>query len=443
MLLWLNTPVRSKANQFRIFNFSGMMVVSFTHTITNIEFNIKHPSAPRILVALIWITFSISQFVFVEPAPYDVAIFGLAVLACFLPVKLTPVLALLIFALCVNACGQLIAAALSIEVGESMIFAATSVFLNLSAVLIAVYIFSYPVQLVPALVNGYVFAAFSAAVIGICAYFSLFGELSSEFLLYLRVKSTFKDPNVYGAFLVMPAVYCLDQILTRPLKYSLHWLGSFLVIALGILLSFSRGAWTGLVISSGISVFLLLIAFPNRQFRARILLITSVAICLAALMISIALNIEVVWKLFEIRFAAVQDYDVGSQGRFANQWNSILFIINHPLGVGFGDFGRILSETAPHNVYLLMLMTAGWLGGVAYWTLIAVTLIKGMQLVLSPMPFPIFTVSLLSTFISLVLMGLIVDTHHWRFFFIVLGIVWALIALDCTNPQRTPKPILP
>jgi len=155
------------------------------------------------------------------------------------------------------------------------------------------------------------------------------------------------------------------------------------------------------------------------------------------------LNIEVVWKLFEIRFAAVQDYDVGSQGRFANQWNSILFIINHPLGVGFGDFGRILSETAPHNVYLLMLMTAGWLGGVAYWTLIAVTLIKGMQLVLSPMPFPIFTVSLLSTFISLVLMGLIVDTHHWRFFFIVLGIVWALIALDCTNPQRTPKPILP
>ena len=54
------------------------------------------------------------------------------------------------------------------------------------------------------LMRGYVAARSIASLVAIAGYFHLFGGVSDMFLLYDRARGTFNDPNVLGAFLVLP-----------------------------------------------------------------------------------------------------------------------------------------------------------------------------------------------------------------------------------------------
>ena len=56
---------------------------------------------------------------------------------------------------------------------------------------------------VAALMRGCMIAGVIAAFAGVAAYFKLIPG-SAEFLLYDRARGTFKDPNVFGAFLILP-----------------------------------------------------------------------------------------------------------------------------------------------------------------------------------------------------------------------------------------------
>ena len=65
--------------------------------------------------------------------------------------------------------------------------------------------------------SGYIFAAILAAVFGVIGYFNVAG-LGPYFTLYdnSRAMGTFKDPNVFGPFLVPPVVWlCQDLLLRR------------------------------------------------------------------------------------------------------------------------------------------------------------------------------------------------------------------------------------
>ena len=65
--------------------------------------------------------------------------------------------------------------------------------------------------------RGYVAAAVVASLVGIAAYFRVFGAASDMFLLYERARGTFNDPNVLGAFLILPALLALQRVLVgRP-----------------------------------------------------------------------------------------------------------------------------------------------------------------------------------------------------------------------------------
>ena len=83
-----------------------------------------------------------------------------------------------------------------------------------------------------------------------------------------------------------------------------------------------------------------------------------------------------------------------------------------------------------HNVYMQGFLVYGWLGGATYLTLVAVTLMIGLRAVLvrsrgniiwSP-PMPPSSAKLVE--------GLIVDTDHWRHFFLMLGLIWGLMVAN-------------
>ena len=70
----------------------------------------------------------------------------------------------------------------------------------------------------------------------------------------------------------------------------------------------------------------------------------------------------------------------------------------------------------------------GWIGGAAYLALVMVTLAIGFRAALVPAPWQAYLIAGYAAFVGEAVEGFIVDTDHWRHFFLVLGLIWVLIA---------------
>ena len=93
-------------------------------------------------------------------------------------------------------------------------------------------------------------------------------------MMNARAVSTFRDPNITGSFYVPPllflaAVFFTDRV--RPLQ-----LISFLIIAIGILLAFSRAAWGQFVMTTILLWVLLFITRPDSRARSRMVFVVLV-----------------------------------------------------------------------------------------------------------------------------------------------------------------------
>jgi O-antigen ligase len=123
-------------------------------------------------------------------------------------------------------------------------------------------------------------------------------------------------------------------------------------------------------------------------------------------------------------------YDVGSEGRFGGQEKAIDLIVENPLGIGAQQFATHHHPEEVHNVYLSVLLNAGWLGGGVYWILVALTLTFGIRHAMKATETrPLFLVAY-AAFVGVALEGLIVDTDHWRHFYLLMGIIWGLMSVS-------------
>jgi hypothetical protein len=68
----------------------------------------------------------------------------------------------------------------------------------------------------------------------------------------------------------------------------------------------------------------------------------------------------------------------------------------------------------------------GWLGGAAYLALVLVTLAVGLRGALMPAPWQFYLAAAYGVFVGEVVEGMIVDTDHWRHFYLMLGLIWGL-----------------
>ncbi|MBO1913004.1 hypothetical protein J4G37_50385, partial [Microvirga sp. 3-52] len=64
------------------------------------------------------------------------------------------------------------------------------------------------------IIKGYLISACISAGIGILAYLQVLPN-EDLFLMYGRAKALFKDPNVFGPFLVMPALFAIAMTESR------------------------------------------------------------------------------------------------------------------------------------------------------------------------------------------------------------------------------------
>jgi O-antigen ligase len=130
-------------------------------------------------------------------------------------------------------------------------------------------------------------------------------------------------------------------------------------------------------------------------------------------------------------------YDTGTEGRFGGQEKAIGLILENPLGIGAQEFTTRHHAEEAHNVYLSVLLDAGWLGGSIYWIMVGLTLALGLRHALKRTPArPLFLIAY-SAFVANALEGLIVDTDHWRHFYLLMAIVWGLMcARSWVEQQR-------
>jgi hypothetical protein len=332
--------------------------------------------------------------------------------------KLTPLLILLMIWL-IGGCLALI------QVGDqqqTIQYVGTSFYLCLAAVMFACLFGTGDLVRLAILRRAYLLAALIATTAGYIGFFHLMPG-SDRFLFNERVSATFKDPNVYGPFLIFPLLMLMTALMTRGIRILNLALAAFLLG--GLFLSFSRGAWMHFGVSAAVAIVILVAAAPDPRLRARILLIAGIAIVGTALLVAALMSVDTVRDLFLERAKAIQPYDVGPGGRFWEQKLALGVILDHPNGMGPFEFSRVFGMQQ-HDVYMQGFLVYGWLGGAAYLTLVAVTLGVGLAVVRVPTPWQNYLIVAYATFVGEAVEGFIVDTDHWRHFFLLLGLIWGL-----------------
>src|SRR5260370_13307813 len=78
--------------------------------------------------------------------------------------------------------------------------------------------------------RGLIVGALIAATSGIAGYFNLVPGGHDLLTLYERARGTFKDPNVLGAFLILPALFVLQSVVSDNFRKSFRS-----TLALGIM----------------------------------------------------------------------------------------------------------------------------------------------------------------------------------------------------------------
>lgn len=240
-------------------------------------------------------------------------------------------------------------------------------------------------------------AGLANAIIG---YYQFFGGSGALHLLvnnrFFRAFGTFGQPNPFGAF--MGLIFPISLMMTVALLLSLFqhrqkfsWqpiltLGFYTlatgILFGGILISWSRGAWLGMLAS----LMVMLVAFPRKIYQS-VALILFAGIAFALLWYAQLLPASIVSRLSSITSELFNVTDVrGVEITVANyaiverlaHWQAAIRMIeSHPwLGVGAGNYAvaypdyRLINWVEPlghaHNFYLNVFAETGMIGFTTY-----------------------------------------------------------------------------
>ncbi len=315
-------------------------------------------------------------------------------------------------------------------------FLLVSVYLVLSMFFFAALVVANPSRNLAIIWWAYTLSATIAAAIGCAAYFGLIPDAES-FLRYSRVRSTFNDPNVFGPFLVGPILFLVYRLSMSSQRRDLLLVPLVGLLFLGILLSFSRGAWGNLVVAGGVFLVLTWMTATSARQIARLTLAVSLIGVLAACVIAWALSSDIVSDLFEERFSLTQSYDVSEEGgRFAVQEQAIQTVIEKPFGIGPSQWAKIAGFD-PHNVYLNVFLAGGWLSGFAFIGLMLTTITLGIRACFERTPFQGLQIVAVATFAAHAAEAFIIDIDNWRHVYLLMGLVWGGIAYVRLRSDRT------
>jgi hypothetical protein len=375
---------------------------------------------------VLWLFVVVGCFAVIEPSPYEVmflvTLFVFLITGLRINQRLIPLVALLLL----YNIGGVLSLIPYMSEPESVRFVAVGVYLMLTSFLFAALMADDAHGRLETIRKALIVSAWIAATAGVIGYFNV-GGLGPFLTLHGRASATFKDPNVFGPFLVLPVIFLMQSILLRRIGL-LAGLALLSVPVLGLFLSFSRGAWGNLVGATAVLFVLTFITAPGAAQRARVIGFGLIIVVAAAAGLAIALSFEVIRDVFVERASLSQSYDVGVQGRFGNQIRSLPMLLEMPNGMGPLRFRTYFPED-PHNTFINAFASYGWLGGFAYLGLFVATMIAGWKVVFRPGPTQAHAIAIWSVLFITLLQGIQIDIDHWRHVYLQLGLLWGLAAV--------------
>ncbi|MCK2055183.1 O-antigen ligase family protein [Methylobacterium sp. 37f] len=265
-----------------------------------------------------------------------------------------------------------------------------------------------------------------SSAFGIVGYFG-FIPTEDLFYKYGRASGTFQDPNVFGSFLTLGALYLMHGLLLGTSRRPILSSAILMVIVAGIFLSFSRGSWGGTLIAVAVMVGSVYTTTPSARLRRRIVILTVLAAAATAVAIVGLLSIGDTAEMFSKRAAVTQDYDTGETGRFGNQMRGLAMLLDEPLGMGPLRW-RLIFALEPHNTYIGSFANGGWLAGVTFIGLVLTTSVVGFRLMRRDTPYRRHAQIVWPALLMFFLQAVQIDIEKWRHVYMMLGMVWGLEA---------------
>jgi len=398
------------------------------------------PSVLGLQRALIWLVSASSAVVFIEPSPYELVTLMALVLFFATGLQLRLVFMPLLLLLIALNIGYSVGAIALFEDSTVASWIATSWYMALTVIFFAMVLAEDTPARLDMLRRGLVTGAMVASLAAVAGYFNLVPGGHDLLTLYDRARGTFKDPNVLGAFLILPALFVLQNVVTASFGKAFRSAVAFAIMSLAILLAFSRAAWGGLILTSAFMLALMVLTSRSRGESSRIVIITVVAIVAAVTLIAVLLLFDSIAEMFRQRASFDQSYDEGRFGRFGRHILGAGMALGLPFGIGPLQFHHYFPEDT-HNSYLNAFMSGGWLSGIAYPSLVLLTVILGFRHVFVRAPWQRTYLAIFSAFLGTVGESFVIDTDHWRHFWMMLGAMWAMIAAAQPYKSHTESPV--
>ncbi len=402
-----------------------------TATYADYRFIDTKPGA-QVVNAVIALTMLASPVVLFEPSPYEGMVLALGMVAFGFGLPIQRGIKTLLVLLMVWATGGLFAMLPVFNDPIAVKYYGISIYMMMSTVLFTCLFAEDTIGRVATLANAYIVAAIAASLIAIAAYF---GKIPGADALMQggRAKGTFKDANVFAPYLIFPILVLIQRVFARGVRVS--YVLALPVLLFALFIAFSRGAWGNFVLSVIVMLGLMLFVSRPGRFRRRMLMMAGAGVAALVLLFAASLAIPSVHKMFTVRAELVQSYDAGgADSRFGRQHEAVGVALENPNGLGPKQFARIYVEDI-HNVYLTALISYGWLGGLAYIGVVLITLWRGIKALLTASPWRTYLVAAYAAFVGVVAEGFIIDTDHWRHFYLLIGLIWGL-AIATSNYRR-------
>jgi hypothetical protein len=405
-------------------------------------------AAPGVLAlqrALVWLVGASGAIVFIEPSPYELVTLAAAVIFFATGLRLRLVFMPLLLLLVLLNVGYSIGAIPFLDTSEVANWIATSWYMAVTVMFFAMVVSEDTAARLDMLRRGLVVGAMIASIAAIAGYFNLVPGGHDLLTLYERARGTFKDPNVLGAFLILPALFALQSVVSDSFGKAFRNTVAFGIMALAILLAFSRAAWGGLVITSAFMLVLMFLTSQSHAQRSRIIVMAVAAVVIGAVLVAMLLSFDSIGEMFRQRASFDQSYDEGRFGRFGRHILGADMALDLPFGIGPLQFHNYFPEDT-HNSYLNAFMSGGWISGICYPALVFITVIMGFRHLFVRVPWQRAYQAIFAAFLGTVGESFIIDTDHWRHFWMMLGAMWGLFAAaqsyeaTMDQPLMVPKP---
>lgn len=402
------------------------------------------PRMPRLLTCCVFAAFATSSIVMVEPAPCDLLFVLTACVALITghsPVALRSGMAVLIAALAFLAVstGTMM---LAYKTGSTVRFQAITIYVLLCFCTITALIERYGIAFLRVAWAGLFCTLVLTCTIGLLAHYHLIPNYQIFFRddSGLRIKSTFKDPNVFGPFLAMGATVLFGEML-RHRKIGVVRLAAFGLCCYLLLLSFSRGAWINFAAGMAVFVGFLLTMLQQKVLLTRMLRLGIVFGLIGVPVLAYMLMQTDLFSYLESRLS-LQSYD---SERFDSQAKALDLATAEFFGIGPGQWVDTRFGIATHNLYLRVLSETGWLGLATFGAFVIACLTAGFQGLRRSSPYAIWYVGAMAILAGTLLESVVIDTLHWRHFFWFLALPVGLLAHEqrlLEVGQAIPEPVI-